>query len=71
MSTYFSAIKFKWLLENDNDVKAALTEDRLLIGTSNSYLMWALTGGTEGGIHITDVTNASLTGNIFTCIINF
>ena len=62
LSTYFSAIKFKWLLENDDQVKTALSEDRLLLGTCNSYLMWALTGGTEGGIHITDVTNASLTG---------
>ena len=35
-----------------------------MIGTSNSYLMWILSGGIEGGIHVTDVTNASLTGNV-------
>ena len=62
ISTYFSAIKFKWLLENNDEVKAALKENRLLIGTTDSYLMWKLTGGRDGGLHITDVTNASLTG---------
>ena len=64
MSTYFSAIKFKWLLENDeHEVQTALKEDRLLIGTTDSYLIWILTGGKDGGLHMTDVTNASLTGN--------
>ena len=67
ISSYFSAIKFKWLIKNDDQVITALNEDRLMIGTSNSYLMWVLSGGIEGGIHVTDVTNASLTGNVNIC----
>ena len=64
ISTYFSAIKFKWILENEPEATSALREDRLLIGTTDSFLMWTLTGGRDGGVHITDVTNASLTGNV-------
>ena len=63
ISTYFSAIKFKWILENNaHEAKSLVDDDRLLIGTTDSYLMWILTGGTNGGLHMTDVTNASLTG---------
>ena len=51
-------------MENEPEAISALREDRLLIGTTDSFLMWTLTGGREGGVHITDVTNASLTGNV-------
>ena len=51
-------------MENEPEAISALREDRLLIGTTDSFLMWTLTGGRDGGVHITDVTNASLTGNV-------
>ena len=51
-------------MENEPEAISALKEDRLLIGTTDSFLMWTLTGGRDGGVHITDVTNASLTGNV-------
>lgn len=57
MSTYFSAFKLKWLIENVEAVQEALKEDRLLFGTVDSWILWNLTGG----LHMTDVTNASRT----------
>lgn len=56
MSTYFSAFKLKWLIENVDQVKTALKENRLLFGTVDSWVLWNLTGQ-----HLTDVTNASRT----------
>jgi glycerol kinase len=56
MSTYFSAFKLKWLLDNVPEVRAALDEKRLLFGTVDSWILWNLTGR-----HLTDVTNASRT----------
>lgn len=56
MSTYFSAFKLMWLIENVPDVKAALKEKRLMFGTVDSWILWNLTGN-----HYTDVTNASRT----------
>ncbi|XP_021961797.1 glycerol kinase [Folsomia candida] len=61
MSTYFSALKMKWLLDNVPEVRNASDENRLLFGTVDSWLVWNLTGGISGGLHITDVTNASRT----------
>lgn len=61
ISSYFSALKIKWLLQNVPSVKSAVEERRCLIGTVDSWLLWNLTGGASGGIHITDVTNASRT----------
>lgn len=57
MSTYFSAFKLKWLIDNIRPVQEALKEDRLLFGTVDSWILWNLTGG----LHMTDVTNASRT----------
>jgi len=57
MSTYFSAFKLKWLIENVDQVKDALREKRLLFGTVDTWILWNLTGGK----HLTDVTNASRT----------
>ncbi|MCL4125198.1 UNVERIFIED_CONTAM: hypothetical protein GTU68_062180, partial [Idotea baltica] len=61
ISTYFSAVKLRWLFENVAAVKEALAKDRLIFGTVDSWLLWNLTGGYDGGLHITDITNASRT----------
>ncbi|XP_036596189.1 glycerol kinase-like [Trichosurus vulpecula] len=61
LSTYFSAVKIHWLLENVRKVKKAVEEQRACFGTIDSWLIWNLTGGITGGIHCTDVTNASRT----------
>jgi glycerol kinase len=61
LATYFSAPKIKWLLENIPGLKAAAENGNALFGTIDTFLIWHLTGGTEGGLHITDVTNASRT----------
>jgi len=61
IATYFSATKLVWLLENVKEVKEAAKENRLLFGTVDTWLIWNLTGGTKGGRHLTDVTNASRT----------
>ncbi|XP_072761014.1 glycerol kinase 3 isoform X1 [Anoplolepis gracilipes] len=61
ISPYFSALKLKWLLENIPQVQEALIAKRLMFGTIDSWLIWNLTGGINGGVHSTDVTNASRT----------
>ncbi|XP_054978371.1 glycerol kinase isoform X2 [Sorex araneus] len=61
LSTYFSAVKLRWLLDNVETVQKAVQEDRALFGTVDSWLIWCLTGGVNGGVHCTDVTNASRT----------
>ncbi|XP_012871001.1 PREDICTED: glycerol kinase-like [Dipodomys ordii] len=61
LSTYFSAVKLRWLLDNALRVQKAVEEKRALFGTVDSWLIWSLTGGVRGGVHCTDVTNASRT----------
>ncbi|CAA9995897.1 unnamed protein product [Nesidiocoris tenuis] len=61
MSPYFSALKLRWLLDSVPAVKEAHEKGRLLFGTMDTWLIWHLTGGPNGGLHITDVTNASRT----------
>ncbi|XP_030834151.1 glycerol kinase [Strongylocentrotus purpuratus] len=61
LSTYFSAVKVRWLLDNVPEVKKAVDDGRCMFGTVDSWLTWNLTGGLNGGLHITDVTNASRT----------
>ncbi|KAF9384451.1 Glycerol kinase [Podila verticillata] len=61
ITTYFSAVKLRWLLENSPEVKEAHDNGNLMFGTVDSWLIYNLTGGAEGGIHVTDVTNASRT----------
>ncbi|KAL5034975.1 hypothetical protein BDV3_004464 [Batrachochytrium dendrobatidis] len=61
LSTYFSAVKLRWLLDNIKAVQDANQTDRLMFGTIDSWLIYRLTGGVQGGIHVTDVTNASRT----------
>ncbi|KAM5340614.1 glycerol kinase 2 [Glossophaga mutica] len=61
LSTYFSAVKLRWILDNVQAVQKAVEEGRGLFGTIDSWLIWNLTGGVNGGVHCTDVTNASRT----------
>ncbi|KAL8501996.1 hypothetical protein ACS0TY_021216 [Phlomoides rotata] len=61
ISTYFSALKLLWLFENVDKVKESVKKGDALFGTIDSWLIWNLTGGKEGGLHVTDVSNASRT----------
>lgn len=61
ISTYFSAPKLKWLIEQQPNVREAIQKGRALFGTMDTWICWNLTGGTKHGAHITDVTNASRT----------
>ncbi|MCD6518600.1 MAG: glycerol kinase GlpK [Anaerolineae bacterium] len=61
ISTYFSGTKIKWLLENIPGLRAAAERGQALFGTIDTWLIWNLTGGAQGGAHIIDVTNASRT----------
>jgi glycerol kinase len=60
-ATYFSGGKIQWILENVDGVRAAAENGEAVFGNTDSWLLWNLTGGTDGGVHITDVTNASRT----------
>jgi glycerol kinase len=61
LSTYFSSLKARWLLQNVTGAKEKAAAGELLFGTVDSFLVWHLTGGANGGVHFTDVTNASRT----------
>ncbi|XP_061091136.1 glycerol kinase-like isoform X2 [Conger conger] len=61
ISTYFSAVKLRWLLDNVVEVREAVLSRRAMFGTVDSWLIWCLTGGKNGGVHCTDVSNASRT----------
>ncbi len=61
VATYFSASKIAWILDHVDGARALADEGRLMFGTTDSWLVWNLTGGTRGGNHVTDVTNASRT----------
>ncbi len=61
LSTYFSALKIRWILDHVSGAKEKAAADELLFGTVDTFLLWNLTGGTRGGVHVTDVTNASRT----------
>lgn len=61
LATYFSGLKLLWLLENVPSARARAARGDLAFGTMDSWLVWQMTGGTKGGVHITDVTNASRT----------
>ncbi|XP_031192738.1 glycerol kinase 2 [Mastomys coucha] len=61
LSTYFSAVKLRWMFDNLRTIQKAVEEGRALFGTIDSWLIWCMTGGINGGIHCTDVTNASRT----------
>ena len=61
ISTYFSALKIRWILTNIRGARKQAEAGDLLFGTMDTFLAWHLTGGPQGGVHITDVTNASRT----------
>ena len=61
LATYFSALKLRWILDHVPQARKLAEAGKLLFGTVDSFLLWRLTGGTEGGTHATDVTNASRT----------
>ncbi|WP_410621082.1 glycerol kinase GlpK [Amycolatopsis sp. cmx-8-4] len=60
-ATYFSGGKLQWILENVDGVREAAEAGDALFGTTDSWLIWNLTGGPDGGVHVTDPTNASRT----------
>jgi glycerol kinase len=61
LSTYFSSLKLRWLLENVPGAREKAAAGELLFGNIDTFLIWSLTGGAQGGVHLTDVTNASRT----------
>src|SRR6476660_4850721 len=60
-ATYFSAGKVQWILENVDGVRADAETGDAIFGTPDAWVLWNLTGGPRGGVHVTDVTNASRT----------
>lgn len=61
LATYFAASKIVWILDNVEGARKAAEAGDLLFGTPDTWLLWNLTGGVGGGVHATDVTNASRT----------
>ena len=61
LATYFSGPKVRWILDNVDGARERAEAGDLLFGNIDTWLIWNLTGGTDGGIHMTDVTNASRT----------
>jgi glycerol kinase len=61
LATYFSGPKVKWILENVDGTRQKAESGDLLFGNIDTWCIWNLTGGTSGGAHVTDVTNASRT----------
>ncbi|AXH94912.1 glycerol kinase [Ornithinimicrobium avium] len=61
LATYFSGPKIRWILDNVDGARERADAGDLLFGTTDSWLVWNLTGGPDGGVHVTDVTNASRT----------
>ena len=60
-ATYFSGGKVQWILENVDGVRADAEKGDAIFGTPDTWVLWNLTGGPRGGVHVTDVTNASRT----------
>ena len=61
LSTYFAGTKIVWILENVDGARERADRGELLFGTTDTWVTWNLTGGTDGGVHVTDVSNASRT----------
>ena len=61
LSTYFSGPKIKWILDHVEGARERAEAGELAFGTIDSWVLWNLTGGIDGGVHATDVTNASRT----------
>jgi glycerol kinase len=61
LATYFAGTKIAWILDNVDGARARAEAGELLFGTTDTWVLWNLTGGASGGVHATDVTNASRT----------
>ena len=61
LASYFAGPKIRWLLDNVEGLRERAENGEILFGTMDSWVIWNLTGGTDGGVHVTDVTNASRT----------
>jgi len=61
IATYFSGPKIKWILDNVDGVRARAESGDVVFGNIDTWVIWLLTGGADGGAHVTDVTNASRT----------
>ena len=61
LATYFAGPKIRWLLDNVEGARARAESGQVLAGTMDTWILWNLTGGPDGGVHVTDVTNASRT----------
>jgi glycerol kinase len=61
LATYFSGPKIKWILDNVAGARAKADAGDLMFGNIDTWCIWNLTGGVSGGVHVTDVTNASRT----------
>ncbi len=61
LATYFSGPKIKWILDNVEGAREAADRGDLLFGNTDAWVLWNMTGGPDGGVHVTDVTNASRT----------
>ena len=61
LATYFSGPKVKWILDNVEGARERAEAGNLVMGNMDTWVIWNLTGGVDGGVHVTDVTNASRT----------
>jgi len=61
LATYFSGTKIRWVLDNVEGARARAEAGDLMFGNMDTWVIWNLTGGIDGGVHVTDVTNASRT----------
>ena len=61
LASYFAGPKIRWLLDNVEGLRERAEAGEILFGTMDSWVIWNLTGGVDGGVHVTDVTNASRT----------
>jgi glycerol kinase len=61
LTTYFSGLKIRWILQNVKGLRKLAESGDVIFGNIDTFLVWHLTGGPDGGVHITDVTNASRT----------
>ncbi|HEU4674806.1 MAG TPA: glycerol kinase GlpK [Motilibacteraceae bacterium] len=61
LAPYFAGLRIRWMLDNVPGLRERAERGEVLVGTMDTWLVWNLTGGPDGGVHITDVTNASRT----------
>ena len=61
LATYFCGPKVKWILDNVDGARERAEAGDLVMGTMDTWVLWNMTGGKDGGVHVTDVTNASRT----------